>query len=74
MKGYIHTIDSLNTLNINLSNTLTEKTNKLNTVSNENQKYKKQNKDLQSKVALSSPTSRECNSFRYKDKKFWDTK
>jgi len=52
MKGYIHTIDSLNTLNINLSNTLTEKTNKLNTVSNENQKYKKQNKDLQSKVAL----------------------
>ena len=52
MKGYIHTIDSLNTLNINLSNTLTEKTNKLNTVSNENQKYKKQNKDLQSKVEL----------------------
>ena len=52
MKGYIHTIDSLNTLNINLSNTLTEKTNKLNTVSNENQKYKKQNKDLQNKVAL----------------------
>jgi hypothetical protein len=52
MKDYIHTIDSLNTLNINLSNTLTEKTNKLNTVSNENQKYKKQNKDLQSKVAL----------------------
>ena len=52
MKGYIHTIDSLNTLNINLSNTLTEKTNKLNTVSSENQKYKKQNKDLQSKVAL----------------------
>ena len=52
MKGYIHTIDSLNTLNINLSNTLTEKTNKLNTVSNENLKYKKQNKDLKSKVAL----------------------
>ena len=52
MKGYIHTIDSLNTLNINLSNTLTEKTNKLNTVSYQNQKYKKQNKDLQSKVAL----------------------
>ena len=30
MKGYIHTIDSLNTLNINLSNTLNEKTKTLN--------------------------------------------
>ena len=45
MIGYIHTIDSLNTLNINLSNTLTEKSSKLNTVSNENRRYKKQNKD-----------------------------
>ena len=52
MRDYIHTIDSLNTLNINLSNTLTEKTNKLNTVSNQNKKYKKQNKDLINKVAL----------------------
>ena len=33
MKGYIHTIDSLNTLNINLSNSLTEKTNTLSIVS-----------------------------------------
>jgi DNA repair ATPase RecN len=52
MRNYIHTIDSLNTLNINLSNTLTEKTNKLNTVSYQNKKYKKQNKDLIKKVAL----------------------
>jgi hypothetical protein len=52
MKGYIHTIDSLNTLNINLSNSLTEKTNKLTKVSNENTVFKKQNKDLQKKVAL----------------------
>ncbi|MDB0020592.1 hypothetical protein N9E08_00210 [bacterium] len=52
MIGYIHTIDSLNTLNVNLSNNLTEKTNKLKTVSNLNKRYKKQNKDLESKVAL----------------------
>ena len=52
MIGYIHTIDSLNTLNVNLSNNLTEKTNKLKTVSKQNKRYKKQNKDLQSKVAL----------------------
>jgi hypothetical protein len=52
MIGYIHTIDSLNTLNVNLSNNLTEKTNKLKNVSNQNKRYKKQNKDLKSKVAL----------------------
>ena len=52
MKGYIHTIDSLNTLNINLSNSLTEKTNILTKVSNQNSVFKKQNKDLQKKVAL----------------------
>jgi len=52
MKGYIHTIDSLNTLNINLSNSLTEKTDKLTKISNQNTVIKKQNKDLQKKVAL----------------------
>ena len=52
MKGYISTIDSLNTLNINLSNSLTEKTNIITKVSTQNTVFKKQNKDLRKKVAL----------------------
>ena len=52
MKGYIHTIDSLNTLNINLSNTLTEKTKTLNKVSDQNREFKKQNEKLQEKVMM----------------------
>ena len=52
MKGYIHTIDSLNTLNINLSNDLTEKTQKLSNVSKENKKIIKQNEALQKQVAI----------------------
>ena len=52
MKGYIHTIDSLNTLNINLSNDLTEKTQKLSNVSKQNKKIIKQNKALQKQVAI----------------------
>ncbi len=52
MKGYIHTIDSLNTLNINLSNDLTEKTNKLNSANNQNKKIKKENEALQKQVAI----------------------
>ena len=52
MKGYIHTIDSLNTLNINLSNTLTEKTKTLNKVSYQNKVFKEQNKKLQEKVIM----------------------
>ena len=52
MKGYIHTIDSLNTLNINLSNTLTEKTKTLNKVSDQNKVFKEQNKKLQEKVIM----------------------
>ena len=52
MKGYIHTIDSLNTLNINLSNDLTEKTQKLSTVSKQNKKIIKQNEALQKQVAI----------------------
>ena len=52
MKGYIHTIDSLNTLNINLSNDLTEKTQKLSNVSKQNKKIIKQNEALQKQVAF----------------------
>lgn len=52
MKGYIHTIDSLNTLNINLSNDLTEKTKKLNSANNQNKKIKKENEALQKQVAI----------------------
>ena len=52
MKGYIHTIDSLNTLNINLSNSLTEKSNSLSKVSKQNKEIKKENNDLAKKVAL----------------------
>ena len=52
MKGYIHTIDSLNTLNINLSNTLNEKTKTLNIVSDQNKVIKEQNKKLQEKVTM----------------------
>tara|TARA_B100001287_G_C22434640_1_gene413070 strand:- start:143 stop:697 length:555 start_codon:yes stop_codon:yes gene_type:complete len=52
MKGYIHTIDSLNTLNINLSNDLTDKTKKLNSVSSQNKKIQKQNEALQKQVAI----------------------
>ena len=50
MKGYIHTIDSLNTLNINLSNTLTEKNKKLSKVNKQNKQFKEQNKTLQEQV------------------------
>ena len=52
MKGYIHTIDSLNTLNINLSNSLTEKTKTLNKVNNQNKEFKEENKALQQKVEM----------------------
>ena len=52
MKGYIHKIDSLNTLNINLSNDLTEKTQKLSNVSKQNKKIIKQNEALQKQVAI----------------------
>lgn len=52
MKGYIHTIDSLNTLNINLSNSLTEKTRTLSKVSDQNKEFKEQNKELKEKVLM----------------------
>jgi len=54
MKGYIQTIDSLNTLNINLQNTLTLKNNELSIVHNENQNIKTVNLELQETVAKGS--------------------
>ena len=54
MKGYIHTIDSLNTLNINLQNSLTIKTNELSKVQNENQNIKTENQELLETVAKGS--------------------
>jgi len=52
MKGYIQTIDSLNTLNVNLSNTLTEKNKTLNKVNKQNEQFKEENQALQDKVAI----------------------
>ncbi len=54
MKGYIHTIDSLNTLNINLQNTLTIKDKELNKVQSENLNIKTHNQELQETVAIGS--------------------
>ncbi|MBM78473.1 MAG: hypothetical protein CL846_08320 [Crocinitomicaceae bacterium] len=54
MKGYIHTIDSLNTMNITLQNTLTEKNKTLNKVNSENEEFKKHNESLLEQVALGS--------------------
>lgn len=54
MKGYIHTIDSLNTLNINLQNTLTIKNSELNKVQSENLNIKTHNQELQETVAIGS--------------------
>ena len=54
MKDYIHTIDSLNTLNINLQNSLTEKNNELSKVQNENQNIKTENLELLETVAKGS--------------------
>jgi hypothetical protein len=52
MKGYIQTIDSLNSMNVSLQNTLTEKNNTLNKVNSENKEFKKHNESLMEKVAL----------------------
>ena len=54
MKGYIHTIDSLNTLNVTLTNTLSEKNIELNKVTSENENIKTQNIELQETVAVGS--------------------
>lgn len=52
MKGYIHTIDSLNSMNVSLQNTVTEQNSTLNKVNNQNQEFKKHNESLMEKVAL----------------------
>ena len=54
MKGYIHTIDSLNTANINLTNSLNKTSNELSKVQTENKSIKSQNEELQQTVALGS--------------------
>lgn len=52
MKGYIHTIDSLNTENINLTNSLNKTNKQLTAVQSENQDIKSENEELQQTVAL----------------------
>ena len=54
MKGYIHTIDSLNTLNINLTKTIGEKDNEISTISQDLFNVKDKNKNLEDKVKLGS--------------------
>jgi DNA repair exonuclease SbcCD ATPase subunit len=54
MKGYIHTIDSLNTANINLQNSLSKKDRELTKVNSENNDIKDKNKELQETVQLGS--------------------
>ena len=54
MKGYIHTIDSLNTANIYLTNSLTKTNQELSKVQNENINIKSENQELQETVALGS--------------------
>ena len=54
MKGYIHTIDSLNTANINLQNTLSKKDRELIQANSENKDIKDKNKELQETVQLGS--------------------
>ena len=54
MKGYIHTIDSLNTANINLQNSLSKKDRELTKVNSENKDIKDKNKELTETVQLGS--------------------
>ena len=54
MKGYIHTIDSLNTLNGNLQKTIIIKDDKINMVSNERDKVKNELDKTKNIVALGS--------------------
>jgi hypothetical protein len=54
MKGYIHTIDSLNTANINLQNSLSKKDRELTKVNSENKDIKDKNKELIETVELGS--------------------
>jgi chromosome segregation ATPase len=54
MKGYIHTIDSLNTLNINLTKKIGEKDEQISTISSDLNKVQDKNKNLEDKVKLGS--------------------
>ena len=54
MKDYIHTIDSLNTQNIELTNSLNKTNKTLTKVQSENQNIKDENQELQQTVALGS--------------------
>lgn len=54
MKGYVHTIDSLNTLNIALRKDLSETKDNLSKVETERDNVKEKNKDLEGKVAKGS--------------------
>lgn len=54
MKGYIHTIDSLNTLNINLQNTIVEKDNHIEEINKDLSNVKDQKSQLEETVATGS--------------------
>jgi chromosome segregation ATPase len=54
MKGYIQTIDSLNTENINLTNSLNKTNKELSQVQSENKNIKDENQELQQTIALGS--------------------
>ncbi|CAG5085765.1 hypothetical protein [Parvicella tangerina] len=54
MKGYIHTIDSLNTLNINLQNTIVEKDQHIEKINKDLTNVKGQNDQLEQTVAAGS--------------------
>ncbi len=54
MKGYIHTIDSLNTLNIDLKNTIVKKDEQIDGISKDLSSVKDKNKELQNTVAAGS--------------------
>jgi ElaB/YqjD/DUF883 family membrane-anchored ribosome-binding protein len=54
MKGYIHTIDSLNTLNIGLKNTIVKKDEEIDGINKNLTSVKDKNKELQNTVAAGS--------------------
>jgi len=54
MKGYIHTIDSLNTLNVSLKNTIKDKDDEIVEISTDRDNIKNENETLQETVAKGS--------------------
>lgn len=54
MKGYIHTIDSLNTLNISLKNTIQDKNQEITEIKSDRDKIQDKNNQLKETVALGS--------------------